>query len=234
MAAHDDKISNNRRRLFKALSAAPIVATLRPGEALANNSAYQCAMKLREEQVDVFKPQRQIPMDCSGTIGDECTADGLMNLTILYWNKGQIDRPPDSNIVCQAVWDALPDRIVQIPVSPGGSLQLVAWKDPTTGSFADQGEVIPIGSNVVGPDSSNNSLDIQDADGNSCFVLTSRTGLVPLIGRTTKDDDGFEVLGYPPQWRAAGSGTTRPRSRQGMSESCMHSFMGGGAIGMNP
>ena len=31
MAAQDDKISENRRRLFKALSAVPVVATLRPG-----------------------------------------------------------------------------------------------------------------------------------------------------------------------------------------------------------
>ena len=42
MAARDDKISNNRRRLFKALSAAPVVATLQPGQALANASNLQC------------------------------------------------------------------------------------------------------------------------------------------------------------------------------------------------
>ena len=44
MAAHDDKISTNRRRLFKALSAVPVVATLRPGIAAAT-SAYQCVLK---------------------------------------------------------------------------------------------------------------------------------------------------------------------------------------------
>ena len=48
MAAHDDKISNNRRRLFKALSAAPVVATLRPGSAAAS-SAYQCAANIRKD-----------------------------------------------------------------------------------------------------------------------------------------------------------------------------------------
>ncbi len=42
MAAHDDQISKNRRRLFKALSAAPVVMTLRPGSALAQGSAFQC------------------------------------------------------------------------------------------------------------------------------------------------------------------------------------------------
>ncbi|MDJ0739048.1 MAG: hypothetical protein QNJ91_04985 [Gammaproteobacteria bacterium] len=42
MAAHDEKISQNRRRLFKALSTAPVVATLSPGSALATQSAFQC------------------------------------------------------------------------------------------------------------------------------------------------------------------------------------------------
>jgi len=49
MATQDDKISNNRRRLFKALSAAPVVATLKPGEALAALSSYQCAANLRDD-----------------------------------------------------------------------------------------------------------------------------------------------------------------------------------------
>jgi hypothetical protein len=50
MADHDDdKVSDNRRRLFKALSAAPVVMTLRPGEALANTSAFQCLVTARED-----------------------------------------------------------------------------------------------------------------------------------------------------------------------------------------
>ena len=42
MEAHDEKISRNRRKLFKALSAAPVIMTLRPGSALATASAFQC------------------------------------------------------------------------------------------------------------------------------------------------------------------------------------------------
>lgn len=42
MSANDKNISNNRRKLFKALSTAPVVMTLKPGAALANASAYQC------------------------------------------------------------------------------------------------------------------------------------------------------------------------------------------------
>lgn len=45
MAAHEDKISKNRRKLFKALSTAPVVVTLSPGSALATQSAYQCLTK---------------------------------------------------------------------------------------------------------------------------------------------------------------------------------------------
>ncbi len=58
MAAQDDKISENRRRLFKALSAAPVVATLRPGT-LAAGSAYQCAAPLRELDLATFHRPRQ-------------------------------------------------------------------------------------------------------------------------------------------------------------------------------
>lgn len=47
MGTQEDKISSNRRRLFKALSAAPVVATLSPGEALANHSAFQCVSNIR-------------------------------------------------------------------------------------------------------------------------------------------------------------------------------------------
>lgn len=42
MASDNQPVSDKRRRLFKALSAAPVVATLKPGEALARMSSYQC------------------------------------------------------------------------------------------------------------------------------------------------------------------------------------------------
>jgi hypothetical protein len=49
MSAHEEQISQNRRRLFKALSVTPVVATLSPGSAVAGHSAYQCAAKLRTD-----------------------------------------------------------------------------------------------------------------------------------------------------------------------------------------
>lgn len=70
MAAHDDKISTNRRRLFKALSAAPVVATLSPGEALANSSAYQCLYN----ELNARGFHRQETPECAS--GDECYGYG--------------------------------------------------------------------------------------------------------------------------------------------------------------
>ena len=75
MAAHDDKISNNRRKLFKALSAAPVVMTLRPGAALANVSAYQCLAK--DTKLD-FIPASSAEV-CTGE--NECFAYQLLT----YW-----------------------------------------------------------------------------------------------------------------------------------------------------
>lgn len=73
MAAHDDKISTNRRRLFKALSSVPVVMTLRPGSALANSSAYQCVTEIaaRPDPVNLFHPNT-MPGACSDS--DLCYA----------------------------------------------------------------------------------------------------------------------------------------------------------------
>jgi hypothetical protein len=90
MSADDDKVSGNRRRLFKALSTAPVVMTLRPGEALANNSTFQCAEKIADPNVspnlevygpvptpgfvtltyDYFKLE-DVPLNCALQITDD-------------------------------------------------------------------------------------------------------------------------------------------------------------------
>jgi len=75
MAAHDDKVSVNRRRLFKALSAAPVVVTLSPGSALAQSSAYQCL--LNDPQIAEF---RETGVEC-GTTDSNCFAYA----ELFYW-----------------------------------------------------------------------------------------------------------------------------------------------------
>ncbi len=61
MAAHDENISQNRRRLFKALSTAPVVATLSPGEVLARQSSYQCTTKDMPEATAKFHKTTNVP-----------------------------------------------------------------------------------------------------------------------------------------------------------------------------
>ncbi len=76
MAAHDDKIASNRRRLFKALAATPVVMTLRPGAALANASAYQCLAK--DTVVDSIAPA-----DTASLCGPD--EDCFAYLLLDYW-----------------------------------------------------------------------------------------------------------------------------------------------------
>jgi len=80
MTDHDDQISNNRRRLFKALSAAPVVMTLRPGEVLANNSAFQCAEKIAD-------PAQLPNLEQYGPV----TTPGFLSVELEYFALGTVD-----------------------------------------------------------------------------------------------------------------------------------------------
>ncbi|MEZ5588005.1 MAG: hypothetical protein R3E46_13110 [Sedimenticolaceae bacterium] len=94
MAAHDDKISTNRRRLFKALSSVPVVMTLRPGSALANSSAYQCLATARENVG--FDPG---PVDFAFTQGSAYKYAGPYD----YWEIGTPSTPCDLPITTYIV-----------------------------------------------------------------------------------------------------------------------------------
>lgn len=75
MAANEKQISQNRRRLFKALSAAPVVATLTPGSALANQSAFQCLSK-------IIPPVNFHPTDPGCNTGETC----YVYQPVEYWD----------------------------------------------------------------------------------------------------------------------------------------------------
>jgi hypothetical protein len=90
MAAHDEKISSNRRRLFKALSATPVVLTLRPGSALANSSIVQC---LADGFASDAGTQDFVPSGASCSQGDDCFAYAPLT----YWEVP--DQPPISTAV---------------------------------------------------------------------------------------------------------------------------------------
>ena len=102
MAAHDENISQNRRRLFKALSAAPVVATLRPGAALAGSSSYQCL-------IDPPTPSRSIYLEpLPATCGPEeggCVA----YVERPYWEAPPRGTDPVVN-ACRDAWDAVVSR----------------------------------------------------------------------------------------------------------------------------
>lgn len=80
MAAHDEKISQNRRRLFKALSTAPVVATLSPGSALATGSVLQCLS-------DTAEPENfRTAVDLCAAGDPDCYA----YRSVQYWDGGDV------------------------------------------------------------------------------------------------------------------------------------------------
>ncbi|MCB1792404.1 MAG: hypothetical protein KDJ27_13635 [Gammaproteobacteria bacterium] len=99
MAAHDEKISQNRRKLFKALSAAPVVTTFSSGSALANASAHQCLANPPVASTPQYL--EPLPAECSDSNpGANCMAyverfywdnDGLSGTHLQYWNNTVTD-----------------------------------------------------------------------------------------------------------------------------------------------
>lgn len=84
MAVQDNNISTKRRRLFKALSTAPVVATLNPGSALAAASSMQCAAKIRAGETLVPGP-----VDPTSV-----AADPFLYQELMYWVLDVADRIP--------------------------------------------------------------------------------------------------------------------------------------------
>jgi hypothetical protein len=94
MSAPDDKISSNRRRLFKALSTAPVVMTLKPGAALANASSMQCLLKESGEVTQKFHLKETAQCISTGsTEGAGCFA----YLKQRYWDVSANTQLPAFN-----------------------------------------------------------------------------------------------------------------------------------------
>ena len=190
MASDNQPISDKRRRLFKALSAAPVVATLRPGEALANSSAFQCAASLRKIQIQPFINQNNTPTSCAVAVGEDCTIEGIIYRKVHYWNKGNENFGNSLTGYCKDAWDSLPQRIVQIPIFPGGTLKLVDLQFSGT-----QGTATPVPNGVFSPipeisvDSNNAQLIVSDpTDSAECFRRNALTGLAAYVGQTVDDE----------------------------------------------
>jgi hypothetical protein len=154
MAAHDDeKVSDNRRRLFKALSAAPVVMTLRPGEALANNSAFQCAEKIADP--DTLPNLEQY--------GPTPTT-GFLTATLEYFLLPATI--PDS-----CVLSSLTDDFV-VPI--GGAL----YRNLQPGDAISTGFIHNPG---AGTPPAGGTLVLLDGDGNACTTIAASLGEFALL-----------------------------------------------------
>ncbi len=149
MSADDEnKISENRRRLFKALSTAPVVMTLRPGQVLANASAFQCLDTPPPFPTTPVYLQPGLPSDCIETDGG-C----LAYVERFYWDKSMLSGAPES------YWDeVVGSNSILVQTDPDNNPNLLYAVDK--GSF--QGSI----SNVLDPsvgftlDTSTNVLSV--------------------------------------------------------------------------
>lgn len=236
MSAHEEKISNKRRKLFKALSAVPVVATFGPGEALANTSSIQCAAKIRAgdpainipdlvtgikdndgtEQEGVFVRNRTAWMfSTDSRIADPDNPGSYRDFSAI---NGISEADLAAGFFLVAVGAGLPD--LTDPYETGvdgeeGNGPYVATNDART--QIDARAIVFNGGNI--------SIQVDGVD-----VLTSasegRLGGFAVIGHTVavdEADDRMFVIDsiYPAD---IPSGGTTPGSLQAMNGTCLDSF----------
>jgi hypothetical protein len=223
MSAPEDKISGNRRRLFKALSAAPVVAVLKPGAALANASAFQCAAKLR-----VAPPPNWIAgiPATAVSVGDGIyTIDGFFFRSATFWLKENLKRPIEID-------PSLPPRTGQACTAARALVRgVVVDFDGTFLSFDDSAAVpVPYVELVNVRISASNPdvlevfrTDLPNQTPPCGYMLDGQKGLFSYVGFTDNNDAAWNQSGFFPEHtisRIDGAGEL-----QGMTDSCMHSFM---------
>lgn len=158
MSAPDDKISSNRRRLFKALSTAPVVMTLKPGAALANASAYQCAGK-------IFNGSPELT-----ALGPEPTAD-FVSLPYDYF-----------------VLTDIPAGCVIQPTASGEFVVYIdgaLYRNTQPGVAVTAGFVYAPG---AGEGTGTGTLTLLDGSNNSCKVISATAGHFALLDDVASDN----------------------------------------------
>lgn len=227
MAAHDEQISTNRRRLFKALSVAPVVTALKPGAALANSSAYQCAAKARQVPPQNWYPQ--VPGNAVAVGNDIYTVDGFFFRRSYYWVKSELKTPSefDSNIpvptddsICAAERAALPSIIVLADGVYVGFEDTGAVPEPSS-QVLNVRPVQDAAAKAYDPD----ALEVF-AQGHSdpCgFIFNRLEGLFSYVGFTNGAETAWNDSGFFPEQTI--TGVDAPGELQGITDSCMHSFM---------
>lgn len=209
MSAPDDKISSNRRRLFKALSTAPVVMTLKPGAALATSSAIQCAaneMPLAETKFYLNTTQA-----CSSTSGAGCHAF----LERTFWDPRSLATAANF-----AHWANL--FVVETRSPASGSSSTVYW---TVVNGLRGNEISPSpssGANAI--TQSGSTLYFWDDDGNEFLTVEGRTGLFLAIGEA---DNPSAPMG----WAARTVWPEEPdTSTNVLGGSCLTSFPASGGF----
>lgn len=213
MAAHDDKISTNRRNLFKALSTAPVVMTLRPGSAFASESAFQCLAKIRR---DVSVPPGPVA----------APVDNLLYADLDYWLIDEESRIKVDGVAVSTDGLTLPYPIpflvVRMPAAQGG------------GMYATSGQIVGDEANGVlfetphEIDAGTGELVLKNSDGEVCIRADVTQGYFALVGVSAAgggltEDGQFSEIGFFPQHPIVTIGGD-PGSNQGITGTCMASL----------
>lgn len=228
MAAHDEKISQNRRKLFKALSAAPVVATLAPGQAAAQASAFQCLNNIVGETTPPTPLLSSgVPISDPGAPG-EIGGDGstYAYMPVPTWT---IVNPPDGVVpgatkMCPVTHPLLGLTVAALPTS--GTADMGSWGDYV---FFDVATQLPIANqnliqfNPMDP----TAIDILEADGSdTCIVALAQNGepAYALVESTISADRTDWSLAEPPrlytQWSTTSPGTSKP-DVYGITSTCI-------------
>lgn len=171
MAAHEEKISDKRRKLFKALSAAPVVLTLRPGSANANSSAFQCAAKILDPRTDPFLV----------SLGP--TPSPTPDFVYGTYDYFKLTNVP-SNCRLNELAD---DFVVYIDGDLYGNLH-PGVPITTSGYTYDSGQ--------GGPGSGTGSLTLLDGSGQQCQTIGATSGQFALLDNV-EEDGSFEGVAFP-------------------------------------
>jgi hypothetical protein len=190
MASQDDQISDKRRRLFKALSAAPVVATLRPGEALANTSAFQCLVTPPPPSAT---PVRLIDPDAVPACQHNCIAFDQR----FYWKRSfieeQIDNIGTENKIL-AKWDYVVGPSEEIVLVNARIFSDVALYAVDTSDFNNPPSLIDDTAFQI---TAAGKLQI-DGGGSHLVTLDGSSGLFQLDIEPNADNTHFTVNGVYP------------------------------------
>lgn len=199
MAAHEEKISGKRRKLFKALSAAPAVVTLSPGSALATDSAFQCALKIADSTTDPNLTQ-------AGPV----VTDGFVNTTLTYWAiaDGVEVIDPDTEEPFSCPIDASIEFIVEVIAGA------------TTDFYDNANPGVPTSLNVARSATDSNVLEITNSSDDVCLTIVGKPGDFAVLGAISSDGESFEALGVYPQ--------RDPAVDNGITATCMTSLVEAG------